>query len=65
MENYHHHMIVVRIVASNIDKSFSETSLLMLDEKPMGTLTPRKNLQMLFSPPLLGSSKLEVGNIYH
>jgi hypothetical protein len=39
-KNHHHYMIVVRIVA-NIDMSFIETSLLMLDEKPVGTCIPR------------------------
>jgi hypothetical protein len=31
-----------------IDNSFIETSLLMLDEKPVGTRTPRRHWQNVF-----------------
>jgi hypothetical protein len=41
-KNHHHHMAVVGI-EPNIDKSFIETSLVMLDEKPVGTHTPRRH----------------------
>jgi hypothetical protein len=41
-KNHHHHMAVMGIVAVK-DKSFIETSLLMLDEKPVGTHTPRRH----------------------
>jgi hypothetical protein len=41
-KTHHHHMIVVGVIAE-LDKSFIETSLLMLDEKPVGTHTPRRH----------------------
>jgi hypothetical protein len=41
-KNHHHHMTIVRIIV-DIDKFFTQTSLVMLDEKPVGTHTPRRH----------------------